>query len=265
MNPLFTSENDHRCLDLRKRLDAFYESTKDYTAFQEANYKPEFWESIKNTIKACIIRQNKCRVLEVGAGCTGFSSYIEDIRSDVVFDVQDVTIANQEYLLTQANKVYIGDVQQIQEKYDVIFSTFVWEHITTPKKTLDYLLNLLNPGGSIFIVSPRYDFPFYLSPSSKHLSRFDYFKTSIWLFYQRLKVIFGGQPEFIIHLDPSLFYRPWFRDADAIHWVSIYDLKSYLPKHLKFCRLRIPVQGLKGKIWESFLLLFVEIQKPSNN
>lgn len=262
MSQLLVSENDNRCLDLRRRLDSFYETSKDYTAFHEANYQPDFWQPIKNTIEACVKRQNQCRVLEIGAGRTGFNSYIEDIRSHVIFDVQDVTAANQEYLSTHADLIYIGDIQEIEQKYDVIFSTFVWEHITNPKATLDCLLNLLNPGGSIFIASPRYDLPFYLSPSSKHLSNLEHFQTSIWLLFRRLKVILGGQPDFFIHLDPCLFYQDWFRDTDAIHWVSMYDLKKYLPKHFKFYRLRIPARGIKGKIWESFLLMFVEIQKP---
>ena len=42
MSQLLVSENDNRCLDLRRRLDSFYETSKDYTAFHEANYQPVF-------------------------------------------------------------------------------------------------------------------------------------------------------------------------------------------------------------------------------
>lgn len=258
---MFCTEDDFRVLDLRKRLDNFYASTKEYTAFHEPNLKPEYWQPIKAAAMECLASKGQCRILEFGAGCTGFGTYIKDIRNRVIFDVQDVTAANKHYLSSQADEVHICDVREVQNKYDIIFSTFVWEHVTTPKSVIAHLLNLLNPEGRIFIASPRYDFPFYLSPSAKHLSAFKRVKLSIWLMYRRLLVMLGNRPKFLIHLDPALFYGPWFRDADAIHWVSLWDLKRYLPKGVELRRLHIPAGGLKGRIWEKFCLLFIEIKK----
>lgn len=262
MNQVFCSEEDTRCIDLRERLDAFYESTSEYTAFHQPNSKLEYWQPIKGAVQECLVHQQQCCILEFGAGCTGFGDYLQDIRSQVAFDVQDVTAVNKEYLSTQADNVHIGDVRKVHNKYDIIFSTFVWEHITTPRAVINHLLNLLNPGGSIFIASPRYDFPFYLSPSAKHLSVFERVKISTWLTHRRLQVMLGGSPDFLLHLDPSLFHGSWFRDADAIHWVSFWDLNSHLPKNLEIHRLHIPIKGLKGRIWEKFFLLFVQIKKP---
>ncbi|MCU0515830.1 MAG: methyltransferase domain-containing protein [Oscillatoria sp. Prado101] len=262
MNHLFGFEGEPGCIELRKRLDAFYESTREYTAFHQPNSKPEFWKPIKAAVEECLVRQGQCRILEFGAGRTGFGDYLGDIRHKVIFDVQDITALNREYLSKEADNVFICDIQIIKHSYDIIFSTFVWEHITTPREALDLLLNLLNPGGSIFIASPRYDFPFYLSPSARHRSRFERFKIGVWLSYRRLKVILGGQPDFLIHLDPSLFYSSCFRDSDAIHWVSIWDLKRFLKsRNFKAHALPLKAQGIKAWFWQKFLLLFVRISK----
>jgi SAM-dependent methyltransferase len=260
----FGHENSTEVTELRQRLDSFYSSTKDYTAFHEANSKPEFWQPIKANIQDIIEQTGSCRILEFGAGCTGFGDYLQALRQLVIFDVQDVTASNEKYLLTQADHVYIGDVCNINNQYDIIFSTFVWEHITNPKAVINHLLNLLNTGGSLFIVSPRYDFPFYLSPSAKHLSLIQRFYISIWIQWRRLLVLSGGEPDFLLHFEPAILYCEWFRDADAIHWVSLWDLKRHLPTYIKLERLRIPVTGFRSKIWEEFLLLFVRIHKPKN-
>lgn len=260
----FGHEDIINAIELRQSLDSFYSKTQDYTPFHEANSKPEFWQPIKDNIQDILEQTSSCRILEFGAGCTGFGNYLEDLRQLVTFDVQDVTISNKDYLLTQADNVYISDVCSINNQYDIIFSTFVWEHITNPKIVINHLLGLLNPGGSLFIVSPRYDFPFYLSPSAKHLSFIQRFNISIWLQWRRLLVLNGGNPDFLLHFDPAVFHRPWFRDADAIHWVSLWDLKHHLPTNIQLERLRIPVTGFRSKIWEKFLLLFVRIHKPMN-
>jgi SAM-dependent methyltransferase len=261
---IFGREDDVQASKLRAKLDDFYAKTREYDAFQESNYKPEFWQPIKVSIQECLEAKDSCHILEFGAGCTGFGDYLQELKHRVIFHVQDVTASNREYLLTQADQVHICDVYSIQEKYDIIFSTFVWEHITNPKVVLDHLLNLLNPSGSIFLASPRYDFPFYLSPSSKHLPIIERFRIAIWLQWRRLYVLLTGRPDFLIHFDPAVFHRPWFSDADAIHWVSLGDLKYHLPKDLDLERLHIPTTGFRSKIWESFLLLFVRIRKPLN-
>jgi 2-polyprenyl-3-methyl-5-hydroxy-6-metoxy-1,4-benzoquinol methylase len=129
----------------------------------------EYWEQIRLTIAKHIENKGMCRVLEFGAGCTGFGNFINELRKQVIFDVQDITPLNKKYLETSANNVYIGDIEKIKDKYDIIFSTFVWEHICTPNKTLNHLLSLLQVSGSLFIASPRYDLPFYLSPSCNHM------------------------------------------------------------------------------------------------
>src|SRR5690348_15601355 len=123
MLKIFGHENSTEVFELRQRLDSFYANTQEYTAFHEANSKPEFWEPIKAYIQSILEHKGSCRILELGAGRTGFGDYLQDLRRLVIFDVQDVTPSNKEHLLTQADNVYIDDVCNINNNYDIIFST----------------------------------------------------------------------------------------------------------------------------------------------
>ncbi|WP_448562200.1 class I SAM-dependent methyltransferase [Trichothermofontia sp.] len=255
----FGSENHPKALILKRSLDEFYKTVEDYSAYLESDPKPFFWNPIRSAIEEHLKTNNYCHVLEFGAGRTSFGTYLGDLRSRVVFHAQDITDRNRDYLESQADQVYICNIPEIQEKYDIIFSTFVWEHLVTPSSIMEHLLKILNPNGKIFITSPRYDLPFYISPSAKHLPIVKRLQISVWLMFRRMASFIKRKPDFIIHFDPAIFHCPWFRDADAIHWVSFCDLKYYLPDQFKLTRIRIPVTDLRSKIWGSLCLLFVKI------
>jgi len=255
----FADEADPRTAELRKKLDHFYETTSDYESFEAPLEKPEFWGPIRDEAFRILSSKGRCDILEFGAGKTSFGNFLGDRPGGLQFHVQDVTGRNAQYLRTQADSVHIGDIRAIDTPYDVIFSTFAWEHVTTPRAVLDHLLSLLRPGGSLFIISPRYDFPLYISPSGRHYSKPRQILISAWLLVRRLRVRLGGRPDFMIHLDPAFLHGPWFRDSDAIHWASWWDLVRYLKRDWTLRRHRIPMTGLSRRIWEKYLLLFVQV------
>ena len=254
----FGSENDQRRSGLDKALHGFYSSYQGYEAFESGNWKPEFWAPIRAEIEA-ILSSGTCKVLEIGAGRTGFADYLGSLRNRVEFHVQDITDRNSEYLLQKADKVHVGDAIDINETYDIIFSTFAYEHITRPRATIEHLLRIVTTRGCIFLASPRYDCPFYISPSARHLQWFHRLAIAGGLMFRRLGVLSGGTPLFLIHFDPAVLHRPWFRDADAVHWPSLWDLERILPDDYVLQRLRIAAPSLRGRFWARFLLLFVRI------
>jgi SAM-dependent methyltransferase len=258
----FATEADPRTSDLRRKLDQFYDSADDYASFEAPSEKPEFWGPIRDEAIRLHACQGQCDILEFGAGKTLFRSFLGASNQDIRYHVQDVTARNTEYLRTQADSIHIGDLRTISARYDIIFSTFVWEHITTPRAVLDHLLSLLKPDGSLFIISPRYDFPFYISPSGRHYSRLRQIRIALWLLWRRLRVRAGADADFLIHLNPALLHRPWFRDSDAIHWASWWDLLRYLKGNWVLRRHRLAVSGLLRRFWEKHLLLFVQISAP---
>jgi SAM-dependent methyltransferase len=255
----FASEDAPAVARLRQRLDAFYAAPGEYDAFAEPNWKPEYWSHIRQAALARIADKGRCRILEIGAGRTSFGRYLAELRPQVEFHAQDVTAANRAYLEAQADAVHIADATEVGGTYDIVFSTFAWEHISSPRRTMLHLLGRLEPGGCVFVASPRYDFPGYLSPSARHLPRTQRVAIAAWLAWRRLRVILGARADFLVHIDPAVLRGRWFRDADAVHWVSLWDLERELGDGHEIRRIRIPATGLRGWFWEKYLLLFVSI------
>ncbi len=262
-HPVLRDESDPIVADVRRRLDEFYSTTTTYESFEAPSEKPDFWGPIREDIARHVAAGGRARVLEFGAGRTTFPAFLGELRSRVDFHAQDVATQNEAYLRERADRVHIGDLAALDGPYDVIFSTFVWEHVTTPRATLGELFRLLAPGGRLYIACPRYDFPGYISPSARHYPRAVRLRLACALALRRIRVILGGRAAFLIHADPSVFHRPWYRDADAIHWASAYDLRRALPPGARLDTLGVPRATLKGRLSARFLLLFVRITKPS--
>jgi SAM-dependent methyltransferase len=258
----FTREDSAEAAELAQRMQQFYASVPDYTAFHEASQQTAFWAPIRDEVAAiCAVR--RCRVLEFGAGRSGFGQFLGDeLRSQVDFHVQDVTSQNEDYLREQADRVWIGPLDGVNETYDVVFSTFVYEHLASPRQALDHLLKLLAADGSLYLASPRYDLPGYVPPSARRLERLEQLGTAAWLAWRRTRVALGGRPDFMLHKAPACLDGPWFRDADAIHWVSRYDLKVLEPEY-SIEHLAVPTFGWKQWVWARFALLFVKIRRSS--
>jgi SAM-dependent methyltransferase len=256
-------EDDPAVKSLRERLDVFYANVSDYTAFQQPSAQFVFWEPIRRGIEERLARTGSCRVLEFGAGRSGFSGWLPDaLRRSIHLAAQDVTSKNIGFLKEVCDSVHIGPVQDISQPFDIAFSTFVWEHVTDPRATLNFLLKLVSPGGSVFIACPRYEFPFYISPSASHYGRFDKLGLALWLIGRRVCSRIIRKADFLIHTDPAVLNGgPWRRDTDAIHWPSLFDLQVECGERAQVRKLSLPYRGIgKQWFWSRFLLLFAEIK-----
>lgn len=259
--PIFAAETDPSVAALRAKMDAFYAGTESYSAFQSMSHCGNEWGHVRDAIRARVKTPEKCRVLEFGAGRTGFAQFIGELRGSIHFTAHDVTPANAEFLRTQADEVCIGRISDLQGPFDVIFSTFVLEHVSDPRQTLESLFRMLNPGGVMLIFCPRYDVPFYLSHSADHYSRGRRIQIGLELIFRRLKTLFTGRPEFLIHLDPSLFTLPWSMDRDAIHWVSLFDLRALFAPRARLRKLSVSPGSAKDWVVKHFLRVNLAIEK----
>lgn len=257
-----TAEDTPEAAALATRMQRYYETEPGYAAFEQVNSHPAQWEHVRTAIDAVLQRKPRCRVLEVGAGLSGFSTFLADRREAVHYTVQDVTRCNESYLAGVADAVEFGRRAATGgEAFDVIFSTFVFEHIADPRRSLEELFEALEPGGSLFLFCPRYDMPFYLSHSADHYGPARRTLISLFLFGARLWTTLSGRPRFFIHTDPALFHLPWSRDRDAIHWVSLADVRAFFRSRARVERLGIPSHGTKDWIVKHLLQLNVRIIK----
>lgn len=267
MEPAWTTEDDPAICQLRDRLHTFYnDADARYPAFESNAQQDCYWAVVKSALSdrlQATPQSAAIRVLEFGAGRTQFDSFLGDMRRSVHFTTQDVTAKNARHLEAVSDRVHIGDLATMAGQFDIIFSTFVWEHIPSPRTTLDLLLNMLAPGGSLFLFAPRYDVPGYVPPALRHTGTVRRLLLSLRLYISRLNAQLRNRYQFLIVPDPALFHGPWFRDSDAVHLVSRHDLTSYLSSRDLSLRDCWPRRGsMKSTVLERFLKLCVEVRKP---
>lgn len=246
---------------MRTRMDSFYQNTPDYIAFQDVNELPDQWSHVRAAILAVLKDKPVCRVLEFGAGRSGFTGFMRDVRASLHYTAQDVTRTNEEHLRGVADAVHFGSISDLDGEFDVVFSTFVFEHVSDPRHTLEKLFSSLSKGGTLFIFCPRYDAPFYLSHSADHYSATRRFGIAIALVIARLRAILTAHPIFLIHTDPAVFHIPLTRDRDAIHWASLWDLRLFFRGRALVRRLHLPSGSTKDWIVKNLLQINVAVRR----
>lgn len=259
---------------LRDSLDAYYAKPTGYKAFAQPSNQTDWWNHIANAIRTRSKAGCKVKVLEVGSGVTGFARYLkgQGIRDLVELHVHDVTFHNEEWLRAEADRVHFGEISAIDlpERFDIVFSTYCLEHVSNPSTHLDTLWKQLNAprasaeGGSLFLISPRYDLFCYLCPSSRHESPLSKLRLLLIKWRAHCRRFVTGEPQFLIHTDPAVFHRPFFPDADAVHWVSLHDIRFWArSKGSTLRRLRSAPTRLFSKQWliRTYATLAVEIRR----
>jgi 2-polyprenyl-3-methyl-5-hydroxy-6-metoxy-1,4-benzoquinol methylase len=250
---------------LKQKLDIFYGTVSDYSAFETPSEQRSCWEHVVKKIRTLAANGNKVRILEIGAGRSGFGQYLmgQGVRSKCIWTAQDVTMQNADWLKSSADKVIFGDIENAdtESSYDIVFSTFVLEHVVNPPAHLARLASLVKPAkGALFIFCPRYDVPGYLVPSSRHLSALTRLQFMLSSSMSRIKTILLGQPAYLIQTDLAAFYQPFFTDSDAVHWVSLYDLQQFARQSgATFLTLKVANPAFPSKDWVVKRLLTVAV------
>jgi SAM-dependent methyltransferase len=212
---------------LTQRLEQFYNTTPDYAAFTTPCGQRVWLKLVAREMrrKYCQI-DRRVRVLEVGAGCGSVFQGVEDLdRGMFHYTAQDITRAVSDRLEQVADAVHFGPLRTLHGQYDIVFSFFVLEHITTPDEFLADVDRLLAPDGTHIIVCPKYDIPGYICPSMRHLAGMELFRIEAKRHIYNALIRYGArEPAFWVNTDPALFHTKWRRDADAIHIVCQEDV-----------------------------------------
>ena len=247
---------------LAARLKYFYATTPDYDAFQTPSNQTLLWAHLALAIRERlkVASNRKLRGLEVGSGRSGLPTYIkaQGLQEHVELFAQDVTAQNAPWLEEHFDSVIIAGIESLRGEFDAVIGSYVFEHITSPRRFLGTLVNLLAPGGCLLMTCPRYDLPFYLSRSADHLSPARRLATGCYLLWCRLLTIATGRAAWLVHRDPAVFHLPFHPDRDAVHWVSWFDIRAEWPSATKL------VLGAGGfRDWVSKKLLTAGFKIPA--
>ena len=110
------------------------------------NYKEYTLDSkiIKNLTKK---NNDEIKILEFGCGWGFWAKFIKELK----FDVETVEISDSRIDFLNKNKIHnYKNLNEINKKFDFIFSNQVLEHISNPLKTLNDLTDKLNENGFMF-------------------------------------------------------------------------------------------------------------------
>lgn len=260
---------------LEERMQAYYAAVPDYPAFHAPSHHPLEWRHLLNEVRRRNAggRGEPVAILEFGCGRSGFPSWLrQQLGSDatalVTITCQDVTATNQAYLQEVTDQVLIAPLAEgvlPPGSFDLIFSTHCFEHVARPEALLHTCISLLKPGGALLLFAPRYDLPFYLSPSCVNLPSLSRLLLGVRLLLIRWITRLRGQPAFVIDTNPACLDRPFMRDADAIHWVSAHDLRLFASRNgLEYSLLDVRHRASflsKQRVIDAFCKLAVRLQK----
>ncbi len=249
---------------LETRLVEFYNTYAGYDAFHQPSEYPVLWGEILRLARAGTTRP--CRVLEIGAGRSGFGEFLraQEARGDIHLTSQDITTANLDHLQASSDEVLTGNIDRLEGSWDLIFHSYVYEHLCRPREFNERLWSLLAPGGHLVIQCPRYDFPLYFPPCWDHLTLPAKLWQTLRLAGSDLAAACGhGASRFTVFADPAVFHLPFVRDRDAVHRVRKSDLRSLFGQRGTLREFSLKAGSLKDWIVKERLTLRVILEKKA--
>lgn len=159
-----------------------------------------YMEALSRYIFALKFAQKNINVLDLGCG-TGYGSACLAQRSKYVLGI-DINLDAIKYASShykrknlEFKKCDIFETGIFKEKYDLICSFEVIEHLTDPKKYLKIIKNSLNPYGVVLISTPNIKFssPEGIIDSSYHVREFNLSELKNLLLGEFKKVEIFGQ------------------------------------------------------------------------
>ena len=244
---------------LEMRLVEFYNTFTGYDAFNSLPEYPVLWGEVLRLARTKTARP--IRVLEIGAGRSGFGKFLrgQGARDEIHLTSQDITTANLTHLRQSSDEVFTGNIDRLAGTWDVIFHSYVYEHLCRPREFNERLWSHLAPGGHLLIQCPRYDFPLYFPPAWDHLS----LSVKLW---QTLRLAAGdltGGAGFTIFSDPAVFHLPFVRDRDAVHRVRKRDLHTLFGDRAVMREFDLAPGSAKDWIVKKLLTLRVILEKKA--
>jgi len=235
--------------ELARRLEAFYADNVCYYAEAAESEKEPLLVALLPIIKQLLRSDERVCVLEIGAGMSQLPEFLyrHFSRHQVSITAHDINDINSAYYSNQGIATIFGPLEEISGKYDLIVSFFVYEHVPEPVEFLNKIDALLEEGGYLCFVCPKYTMPLYVPPALRHFQIHKQLRLNFQLVVSSMLSRLTGRPNFWVETEPAVFSRAWTRDSDAVHMVSSSDLLIHLRPKYVFERYEIPLgRGLRG-------------------
>ncbi|MHB8520739.1 MAG: class I SAM-dependent methyltransferase [Limisphaerales bacterium] len=229
---------------LHRELRSFYNAQPDY--FEQASatnrkLTPERAQLFKWISPGDRVLDVGCGTCENGLHLATRGPYFGCDISFVALKLAAAALPPQSRGLVQAES---QTLPFLSNTFDVVLSTYALEHFVFPRESLDEIWRVCRPGGRVMLISPAYDDPRLLPPSTSHWSRMQ----------RRWQMVRQTGRQLMRHIRPRHFYfarieQPrilsdaYQSDFDAVHLVSAREIANLF--HAKgaaflFERKRIP-------------------------
>ncbi len=237
-------------VELENRLSTFYSLNPNY--YSDIDFTADNWqnESEKGYLRIVELAKTKNEICEIGCGKANILKSYPDLSkkytgldfSNKVLHANAKKYPESHFIpIVTPNEFPVGD-----EKYDLVFSVFVLEHVVYPATFLSECKRILKPGGTLVILSP--DFlgrgrmtsqraGFRPGNSSEKFKKGKIFDGIVTLFDNRIRIPFfcwkyrreaSKAPLFLVNLSPLIFRDEFQPDVDAVYLTFKIEICKYL-------------------------------------
>lgn len=227
---------------------------------REANWEKKYYEIADKDTENEMKTDNKMRYvlyycaqnsnvgdkfLEIGCGTASLANFL---RKKFFYTGLDIS----EYALNKANK-RLGNMSNVNivrgtadklpfknNEFKIVFSRFGLEHFDCPRKSLAEMVRVLQPSGSLIIITPNLEFPFCFPSALRHKSiffRIGFYSLRLTDYFLRLLGIFTFRTIADNYLKATGKYE--IIDDDLVYIASTFEILRYLEKHHKLQRLYV--------------------------
>ncbi|OGH68380.1 MAG: hypothetical protein A3I29_04130 [Candidatus Magasanikbacteria bacterium RIFCSPLOWO2_02_FULL_44_11] len=162
-------------MDIEKeKIEKLWNKEAYYQLIENAQGKGEESKFFINIIADIINKHNPTSILDVGCGEGGVISDLAQrtsgTRNFSGVDVAAIGIkrSKKKGVTNATFELYDGLTIPFSDgKFELAFSTFVFEHLTKPERVFAEMGRVTKQGGYILIACPNYGSPFFRSPCNK--------------------------------------------------------------------------------------------------